>query len=210
VLGLAAVCAKTATGLGIAIAGSQTFDYGASSYAPLVDRVAAAKPDALFIAGILSPNTATMVKELRAALGPGVRILATDGFSGFPLVRILLGTTAEGMLISEAGVPNSQLPASGRKFVTAFSKAVDETPGSYPAYAAQAAEALLDAIARSHGTRASVAAQLFKTRVSNGILGSFAIDRYGDTTAATITVYRFAGGAARVFRVITPKPSGTR
>jgi hypothetical protein len=111
------------------------------------------------------------------------------------------------MLVSEAGVPNSELPAAGRKFVAAFAKAVDETPASYPAYAAQTAEVLLDAIARSNGTRASVTSELFKTKVSNGILGTFAIDRYGDTTAATISIYRIVGGVPRLLRVITPPPA---
>src|SRR5258706_11245423 len=101
-----------------------------------------------------------MLKELRSALGPQVRIKASDGFSLFPLLRKLVGAAAEGMLVSVAGVPNSKLPEAGTKFVAAFGKAVDETPATYPAYAAQAAEVLLDAIARSNGTRPSVTAEL--------------------------------------------------
>ena len=205
--GLAATFVRAAARLDIGIAGNQSFDYGASSYSPLVARVAAARPDALLVIGGIRPDTAVLLKELRAALGQQVRILATDGFSLFPLVRKLVGAAAEGMLVSEAGVPNSELPAAGRKFVAAFAKAVDETPASYPAYAAQATGVLLDAIARSNGTRASVTSELFKTKVSNGILGTFAIDRYGDTTAAAISIYRIVGGVPRLLRVITPPPA---
>jgi ABC-type branched-subunit amino acid transport system substrate-binding protein len=74
----------------------------------------------------------------------------------------------------------------------------------YSVAAAQAAEVLLNAIARSDGTRASVTRQLFKTKVSNGILGSFSIDRNGDTTAGAVTIYRIVGGSPRLIGVITP------
>ncbi|MFL5962413.1 MAG: ABC transporter substrate-binding protein [Gaiellaceae bacterium] len=208
--GLAAVFARVAAELKVKIAGNQSFNYGLSSYSPLVAQVAAARPDALLMVGGISPDTAELLKELRAVLGPRVQILATDGFSLFPVLRKLAGAAAEGMLVSEAGVPNSELPTAGRTFVAAFAKAVDETPASYPAYTAQAAEVLLDAIARSNGTRASVTAELFKTKVSNGILGTFAIDRNGDTTAAPISIYRIVDGAPRLLKVITPPPALVR
>lgn len=58
------------------------------------------------------------------------------------------------------------------------------------AYAAQAAQVLLDAIARSDGTRASVTKELFATRVRGGILGTFGFDRNGDTTEQKVTILR--------------------
>jgi len=62
------------------------------------------------------------------------------------------------------------------------------------AYAAQAATALLDAIARSDGTRASVTKQLFASKVSNGILGSFGFTPEGDMTPSPVTIFRVVGG----------------
>jgi hypothetical protein len=83
-------------------------------------------------------------------------------------------------------------------------------------YAAQAADVLLDAIARSDGTRASVNAQLFHTRVRDGLIGSFTIDAVGDPrpTPVTIVQVEHGGGAnivggyegARVESVIRPPP----
>jgi ABC-type branched-subunit amino acid transport system substrate-binding protein len=63
---------------------------------------------------------------------------------------------------------------------------------------------MLDAIARSNGTRDSVRASLLATKVSNGLLGTFSIDRNGDTNAGTVTIYRIAGGNPKVARVLTP------
>lgn len=59
--------------------------------------------------------------------------------------------------------------------------------------AAQAAEALLAAIARSDGTRASVNLELRQLRVENGILGSFRFDRNGDIDPAKFTIFRITG-----------------
>ena len=68
---------------------------------------------------------------------------------------------------------------------------------------AQAAEVLLQAIAASDGTRASVTENLLKVRVEDGILGSFAFDANGDTTAAGVTMYRIEQGKPQVLGVIT-------
>jgi hypothetical protein len=59
---------------------------------------------------------------------------------------------------------------------------------------------MLDAIARSDGTRASVTTELMATRVRNGILGSFRFDRNGDTTTQKVTILRptQAGGARKL------------
>ena len=58
------------------------------------------------------------------------------------------------------------------------------------AYGAQAAEILLDAIARSDGTRASVTREVFRTRVSDGILGNIRFDRNGDLVDSPFTFVR--------------------
>ena len=55
---------------------------------------------------------------------------------------------------------------------------------------------LLDAIARSDGTRASVVDELFATKVENGILGSYSVDRLGDIDPAPVGVYRYEGEEA--------------
>ena len=49
---------------------------------------------------------------------------------------------------------------------------------------------MLDAIARSDGTRPSVLEQLFTTKVRAGLLGDFAFDAAGDITQSPITILR--------------------
>ena len=63
-------------------------------------------------------------------------------------------------------------------------------------------DVLLNAIARSDGTRASVTNKLFATRVSNGILGSFWITPTGATTLNAIGMYRVTGGHVKAYATI--------
>ena len=46
---------------------------------------------------------------------------------------------------------------------------------------------------------------LFKTQVSNGILGSFGITATGDTTLNVVAIYRVTGGKVTTFtNVVVP------
>ena len=59
--------------------------------------------------------------------------------------------------------------------------------------AAQAADVVLDAIARSDGTRESVLAELFDTRIEDGLYGSFRLDDNGDVQPGRIAIMRVNG-----------------
>ena len=69
---------------------------------------------------------------------------------------------------------------------------------------AEATNVALDAIARSDGSRASVLRNIFRTRVRDGLLGSFKLDRYGDTTLRNVAVYRIRAGRLRYVAAISP------
>ena len=62
--------------------------------------------------------------------------------------------------------------------------------------AAQAAELVVRAIARSDGTRASVLQQLRASHVEDGLLGSFRFDRNGDMTPGWMPILRITRPAA--------------
>ena len=92
----------------------------------------------------------------------------------------------------------------GLRFAREFEQRFGALPCCYSVYTAQATHALLDAIAASDGTRAGVLRNLFRTRVRGGLLGDFAIDRYGDTTLTEIAVYRVHGARLRLATTIMP------
>ena len=164
-----------------------------TSYSKLAASVASVQPDVVYLAGLTQDNAKTLVEDLRAALPPDVELIAPDSFA-FGSVAQELGAAGEGMLVTNTSVPSEMLPRAGEQFVREFGHAVDEAGFLGAPEAAQATEVLLDAIARSDGTRASVVDELFATRVDNGILGSFSFDRFGDIVPAPIGVYRFENG----------------
>jgi hypothetical protein len=71
-------------------------------------------------------------------------------------------------------------------------------------YGDVAASVLLDAIARSDGTRASITRELFASTTPAGVIGRFGFDHEGDPTVGAETVYREAHGRARVDTTLYP------
>jgi branched-chain amino acid transport system substrate-binding protein len=171
----------------------------------LTAEVAATRPDAVYIAGY---PVKRLVEDLRSAVGAETPIIGPDGFA-FSHVLRELGRAGEGIYVTFPGIPRDRLPPAGRELMRTLglAPAVDTT--SWAPEAAQAADILLDAIARSDGTRASVADELHETRVRHGILGSFSFDADGDIVPALVGVYRIRGGnlvTERVLRVRVDPP----
>jgi branched-chain amino acid transport system substrate-binding protein len=198
---MATVFERTARRLRLPIVGHGTWDDGATSYASLAARIAGAHADGVFVAGASNENGAALLADLRTRLGPSVQIMLPDGFDPQETSTVA-GRAAEGMTLSRPGVPNERLGLAGRRFAAAFSKRTGAPPTGFATHAAQALDVLLDAIARSDGTRASVAQNLFSTRISNGILGSFWITSTGDTTLNAITIFRIVGGKVSTYDTI--------
>jgi DNA-binding SARP family transcriptional activator/ABC-type branched-subunit amino acid transport system substrate-binding protein len=198
--GLAAEMMQTARALGLELAATATWDPRAHGFDRLARRLAATRPDAVLLAAAPPPQVDALLRDLRAHLGRRVALIAHDGFRG------IFGPAAEGMYIGHFGLPNSRLPAAGRRLLAEL-KASGGTPGPdfTAAYGAQAAEILLDAIARSDGTRASVTRELLATRVEDGILGDIRFDRYGDLVEGPVTIFRVRGDDLVVDRVITAR-----
>ena len=200
--GIAADFTRAARRLGLTVVGPSLWNSPKSTRA-FVTKVIHARADAVFLGTFLIPETAKLIKDLRAAL-PRTQLIAPDGFDPNYLVASI-GAAAEGMTASVPAPPSNHLPPRGRAFVDAFVRTTGNTPvAASTIQAAQAAEVLLTAIAQSNGTRASVVKQLFHVRVTHGILGNFSFDRNGDTTAGAVTIYRITNGTPTIFKVITP------
>jgi ABC-type branched-subunit amino acid transport system substrate-binding protein len=100
---------------------------------------------------------------------------------------------ARGLYVAQSDLPRSVLdptPAAER-FQEEFGQV--DVEGGFVLEAAQTAELVLQAIARSDGTRSSVLEELKASRVTDGLLGSFRFDRNGDVTPATVPILRITG-----------------
>jgi DNA-binding SARP family transcriptional activator/DNA-binding beta-propeller fold protein YncE/ABC-type branched-subunit amino acid transport system substrate-binding protein len=204
--------------LGVTIAGIAAWDPETADQAALARMVARSEPDAVVLGGCVCANGLPLIEALRSMLGPRPKLLAPDAFTPSEEDYSLIRKAANGLYITVAGLPSERLPLAGRRFTAAFSpgRAPSEID-PYVVYAAQATEVLLAAIKRSNGTRPSVTSEVLATRVTNGLIGSFAFDQRGNPTRAPIAVYRidFSDNAdtaewlpmpAVLDRVMTPHP----
>jgi branched-chain amino acid transport system substrate-binding protein len=190
---------RVAPELGIQVAGVRSV-----GDVPRPDAVAAAVErsgaDGVVLGHALCCGGGDLIVALRKRLGDRVTLLAGDGFSEPDVLREL-GRPAQGLYVVYPGVAPAapDLTPAGERFVREFGARADEIG---VLEAAQATETVLAAIARSDGTRASVLAELQKTREQDSILGDFTFDDYGDITPAPFTISRFTGEKLVAERVI--------
>ena len=184
---------RTARRLRIRIAGAQHFDPAAKSYDALAEKIARSGAQGVVIGGDVSQGGDRLLKALRARLGPRTTIMTGDvGFTPVSDVLTRAGRAALGLYVSTVNIPGAarDLSHAARQFLRDLG-----TPEPLPFVleAGQAAELVLQAIARSDGTRASVLKELRAAQVKNGLLGSFHFNRNGDITPATVMIVRITG-----------------
>jgi branched-chain amino acid transport system substrate-binding protein len=202
--GVATNMSNAAKKLGITIVKNVKWDPKATSYSALALQIKNSGAQAVFLGGLICENGGKLIKDIRTN-APKIGIFAPDGFTPISADVQQSGGKAEGMYVSVAGLPNSQLPAAGQKFVTDFGKTIGGAqPDPYSVYAAQAADVMLAAIAASDGTRAGVADQLFKVNITNGILGHVQFNPNGDVNSNPVTIYIVAHGKSATYKVIVP------
>jgi len=209
---------ETAAGrLGIDVVGRASWDPGAQSYENLARGVASSGAQAVYLGGLVDSNAGRVIRDLRSQLDPSVTLLGPGGLSPIPLLVEKSGRAAIGTYVSVAGIVTEGLPPAGARWAKRF-RATQHGSRVAPEaiYAAQAAEVLLDAIARSDGTRASVLEELFRTTVRGGLLGSFGFDSNGDISESPVTILRvrrpgtsnsvMSVEGATIARVVRPSP----
>jgi branched-chain amino acid transport system substrate-binding protein len=188
-LGQAKTFRGAAGRIGISLAGFSPWNTSASSYSGLMRKVAATSPDAVLLAGLTEQHGARLIKDKVAAMGPNggmVKLLAPDGFAQQSTID-LAGSASKGMFASVPGRVPQNLPGPGKELVSQLQKEVKGPVELYAPYAGQAASVLLGAIAAGGG-RSTVIDQVRKTKVQNGITGSFSFLPSGDPSIGPITV----------------------
>jgi len=193
-LGLATNLENSFKFLDIEVKGNEGWDQKASNYEALFNKVKQSGAEGVVLAGLVTLNGVKLLKDKYAVLGSNeeVPLLAPDGFTPFTEVDKAGKDVSTGMYITVAGSSASALEAEGGQGAE-FIKNYKEEYGvarvePYTAYAAQAVQVLLDAIASAGDSRADVIAAIHNVDV-DGILGQFAINESGDVDSGAITVY---------------------
>jgi branched-chain amino acid transport system substrate-binding protein len=161
----------------------------ARSYAAIGERLARRGVDVVFVAGLWQDNGYAVLADLHAA-APGIQVVVPEGFVDVgELVRALGVRSAPWLHVVVPGLPADRLDPSWRALLDGVGG-----DGYWGPYAAAATVAMLDAIARSDGTRADVAAKLRTTSLPDGPFGPIVFNRSGDVAAPPFTVLHLAPG----------------
>ncbi|MHB8641719.1 MAG: ABC transporter substrate-binding protein [Gaiellaceae bacterium] len=155
--------------------------------------VANGKADAAYIAGGVPERAAGLIRAARSRVGRGT-VLASETLGPASLLGAVAGIDAEGVELAVAGT-------SSGPYAKHFEQVLGARPHPYAAYAAQAAVILLDAIAESDGTRASVARAVREGR-ARGPLGTIVFTASGEPKPAPVTIYRIQNGGAQFVHVV--------
>jgi branched-chain amino acid transport system substrate-binding protein len=212
-LGLATNLENALNFLDVEVKGNDAWDAKASSYEAIFNKVKASGAEAVIFSGLVTLNGVKLIKDKIAVLGSNeeVPLLAPDGFTPFTEVDKAGKPATTGMYVTVAGSSASALAAQGGRgaeFINAYKEEFGvERVEPYTAYAAQAAELLLDAIEAGGEDRAAIIDNVLGAQVQGGILGDFEInpegDRAtGDVSTGAITVYE--GPDWKDVKVITP------
>lgn len=196
---LQATTFETAAGrLGLTVLGRETWDPVARNYSDIASRVAASGATAVYVGGLVDSNAGAVIRALRARLGRRVDLLGPSGLTPVSLLVKKSDGAALGMYLGLSGIVTEGLPPASARWAKRFGATQSGVPVEPSAvYVAQATEVLLDAIARSDGTRASVVRELFATRVTDGLLGSFGFDANGDISESPVTILQIQRPGSR-------------
>jgi ABC-type branched-subunit amino acid transport system substrate-binding protein len=178
--------------VGVGIAGSASFDPDRKRFGALARRVERSGADGVLLGGDPFGGTLQLLKAVRARLGRGVPIMAGYTFASIPTADLFAeaGPGLRGVYVASFDESRGAFPMSAA--ARRLARTVDVSQAGV-LEAAQAAELVVRAIARSDGTRASVLAELRASRVANGILGTFGFDGKGDMTPGWVPIVRITG-----------------
>jgi len=200
--GVADAFEDAAKEIGLTVAGHEGWDKDAPNYTALMTKIKATGADAIYIGGVSPNNGGQLVKDKVSVLGDNeqVKLLVTDGFVLDSLFTDAGAENVNGAYGTAPTLPASQITGAGAEFVTGFQDkiGVDANIQVYTLYAASAMQVVLDAIARSDGTRADIIAKLFETDLTDTATGPMSFNADGDPAAGTEQLFK-ADGAQKTW-----------
>jgi branched-chain amino acid transport system substrate-binding protein len=200
-LGVAKNFQGAAEALGMTVTGFSAYDPKQPNFRAIFTRIKATNPDGIFIGGLVDENSGQLINDKVAVLGPNagdVKLFLPDGFTADAVFDRSQGGTpnAKDAFFSVAGVGIDKYAGAAKDFIDDFKATLQgASVDPYAILGAQSARVVLDAIENSDGTRASVIEEVFKTKIDDGLIGSFEINENGDITGAE--------GAALLFTIYT-------
>ncbi len=197
--GVAKFTQDSASKDGIAIAGSDGWDGKAANFRALAAKIKGTGADAVFLGGIDANNGIQLFKDLAAAM-PNAKLFGPDGMATDGIASGLPAGIQKQVFLTAPTLDPKEYPPAGQKFYKDFT-AEYGTPGDrinpYAIYGYETMSLALDAIKRagSKGNdRQAVIDAVFATKDRSSVLGTYSIDKFGDTTLSAYGSFLVKGG----------------
>lgn len=185
---VAGAFAETAQKIGLqVIGGPEGVDPRAQDMTGIAAKVRDAGPDLVYVAALVDNSAGRLVKELRVALGPNVKLMGPDGLYAQAFLEDA-GDAAEGVFVTFGALAPSRQAGKGAEWYRSYKVRYSAEPEVYAAYSYEAVRVAVDAIRRAgKKDRAAIREALLATRDYDGILGRWSFDANGDTTLTVMS-----------------------
>jgi branched-chain amino acid transport system substrate-binding protein len=200
--GLAKNLELAAKPAGLDLVANEAIDKNAPNYRSLASKAKGDGADCFVYSGITANNAVQLYKDFAAAL-PNAKLYGPDGVaeSGFsdPKNGGIPADVASRVKVTVATLSPSEYPPEGQDFFKQFTQKYGEkNPDPYAIYGYEAMRLALDAIQRSGtGKKEDIVKALFDTKDRQSVLGTYSIDKNGDTTLTDYGVYSITGGTLK-------------
>ncbi|MDD7114756.1 MAG: ABC transporter substrate-binding protein [Lachnospiraceae bacterium] len=182
-LGLADVAEEETGKLGAKTVVKEAYEVGQTDFSTVLTKVAASDAEVLIIGGLYN-ETALIAKQM-ADNGLGdMQIMGVDAIYSGALID-LGGEAVDGIKLTAYFSENSD-NAKSQEFVTAYQEEYGEVPGTYAAYAYDAALVVMDAIENAGEDRVAIRDYMSKIEGFEGSTGTATFDKNGDVIKAPL------------------------
>ncbi|MEA2130325.1 MAG: branched-chain amino acid transport system substrate-binding protein [Solirubrobacteraceae bacterium] len=206
--GLAEQLAAAAPREGIQVLDRGDVDVRKRDFSDRAAEIAKLDPDAFLFAGEASPGAAR-IYEAVAEAGPNLLLFGSDAVADDAFVRSLPVAVARRMRVIAPALPSRLQPRAAREFDARFQATFGHQPVPEALQAYEAMRLVLDSIRAADGRgndRRAVTDAFFATRDRRSVLGTYSIDRFGDTSLRTFAGDRVTRAGLVLDTVLRVKP----
>ena len=207
--GLATNAVDALKAKGIPAIANDGWDPKAANYRSVASKVNGKGADCVLLSGIVDNNGVQLTKDIASGV-PKAKIYAPDGFCESGWVSPKEGgvpvSLDSKLQCTVATLDPSHYPPAGKKFFQDYQATYGKSNlNPYAIYGYAAMSLALDAIKRAGAKgndRAAVISQLFATKNLPSVLGTYSIDKNGDTSITDYGLYTVKNGEITFSKVI--------
>jgi branched-chain amino acid transport system substrate-binding protein len=211
--GLATVVQTQAPKQGMEVVGNDGYDPKASNYRSLASKIAGKGTDCFFGSIIVDNNGSQLFKDVAAGV-PNSKLYGPDGVAEETFTNPKQGgipdSIASRVKVTVATLSQDKYPPAGQKLLKDYQTEYNKKPETYAIYGYEAMSLILDAMKRagsSANDRKAVNDQIHQTKDKSSVLGTYSIDKNGDTSLTDYGLYTIKDGQLVFDKVIKASAS---